>query len=119
MPRAKPSRKISTNTRSKNSDTARFEGVEFWIISDTSADHLTGVVLVRPGEMVLEIHQGRDGLYHLPGTLAGQVYNAREKGAPDRSDPVRARWTRLGAYYIGIWVESGYEALFRFKLPET
>jgi hypothetical protein len=75
-----------------------------------------GTVVVRPSEMVLEIEDDRGGTYLLRGRLTGGTYNAIESNAPTGARPVRARWTRLGPYYVGIWLEQDADNLFRFRL---
>jgi hypothetical protein len=98
----------------------KHERVEFWVVAEGGASHYSGTVVVRPTEMVLEIDDQRGGTYLLSGRLTGGTYNAIESNPPIGARPVRARWTRLGPYYVGTWLEEDADNLFRFRLaPES
>lgn len=98
-------------------ETKRYSGVEFWIVGDDSVTTERGTVLIREREMVLEVSDGEGGIYLLPGRLNGHYYSAIEQ-RPQGGEPVRAKWSRLGAHYVGIWREKNFEYLFRFRPDE-
>jgi hypothetical protein len=119
MPSKKLTKKaVTTKSRASASKSVeKYDHVDFLVVSETRVDHYPGTVIIRSKgeEMVLEIRAGPP--YLLPGRITSGIYNAIESHAPTGSDPVRARWTRLGPYYVGTWIERGMDNLFRFRLP--
>jgi hypothetical protein len=117
VPSSKKARQRAEGVRKQSTVKGeKHEGLEFWILSESGASHYRGTVVLRPSEMVLEINDERGGTYLLPGRLTGGTYNAIETNPPPGARPVRARWTRLGPYYVGTWLEEGADNLFKFRL---
>lgn len=97
----------------------RFDGVGFEFVHTANGFDAGGTVILREGEMVLEIPGERAGndLYLIQGQLRGHVYFGKESNPPIGHPPVQARWTDLGDFFVGLWVEDGYDFLFSFRLP--
>jgi hypothetical protein len=91
----------------------------FRLLGDAMTDNAPVEVVVRNGEMVLEVVRGDDDHYLLVGRLAGGYYTAVESTPPEGVEPVRAKWAVLGESCVGIWVEDGEELLFSFTLPNA
>src|SRR4051794_33030206 len=100
----------------------RYKNVSFELLGagDSEAVHraLRGTVIVRDGEMVLEVELPGDRPYLIKGKECDGFYAGAHDGHKD-DVPVYARWTRLDNIWIGMWVEEGYDYLFSFELPST
>src|SRR5262249_33462889 len=77
---------------------------------------LYGEVLIRNGEMILEVELPEEGPYHIRGERLDTFFQGRHEGQPG-DVPVRAKWILLDDMYVGIWVEDGKEYMFKFCLP--
>ncbi|MGA9108336.1 MAG: hypothetical protein ACLQPN_06965 [Bryobacteraceae bacterium] len=96
----------------------RWSNIQFEFVSLAGdADTNGGTVLVRDGEMVLEVECLGDRPYVIVGKAVDGFYRGFHQGQPDDA-PVTAKWIRLDDIYIGTWREEGTEYLFRFRLPE-
>ena len=75
-----------------------------------------GVVIVRDGEMVLEVEWPGFLPYLICGKDCGGFYEGFHK-APTDDAFVHATWTRSGDTCEGEWVEDTYKYRFTFRLP--
>jgi len=92
---------------------------EFLIAADNCKAYETrGTVIVREGEMVLEVEWPDARPYLIRGKAKLDFFHGRHEGLPD-DDRVEAKWIRLDDIYIGTWVEEGKDYLFRFRLPKN
>jgi hypothetical protein len=95
-----------------------YSDVSFTFYATQRPEILTGRVLVRPGEMVLEVDPTPvSDAYLVRGELSeGHFSGWNELG----SDPVgvEAAWAGIGQRFVGLWIEEGVEYLFTFTLPE-
>jgi hypothetical protein len=97
----------------------KYANVEFEFLSPVEkAEVLHGDVIVRDGEMLLDIPCPDDTPYDIHGKATGSFFRGQHHGQPDDL-PVRAKWILLDDTYVGIWIEDGYEFLFKFKLPKS
>ncbi|MFL5242703.1 MAG: hypothetical protein ACJ8FY_11400 [Gemmataceae bacterium] len=99
------------------STVVKHEEVRFHFLSDKENSELTGTVIVRDGEMVLNIPGG-----YGPYLIASKSHEHRYGGTSTvrgKSNRVEARWADMGWMYVGVWVEDGCEYLFSFELPTT
>src|SRR5437868_5158709 len=95
----------------------KHEGVRFHFLGAKEDSELVGTVLLRDGEMVLDIPSSNG-----PYLLHGKSHGHRFEGTtivPGKSNPVEARWADVGRMYVGIWIEEGYDYLFSFELPSA
>ncbi|GIW81589.1 MAG: hypothetical protein KatS3mg105_3396 [Gemmatales bacterium] len=95
----------------------RRDDVQFHFLGANEDSLLTGSVLVRPGEMVLDIPGGY-GPYLIVGAAHGHRYEG-VSSIRGKSNRVEARWADVGGMYVGVWHEDGEEYLFSFELPEA
>ena|SRR6266851_3121308 len=95
----------------------RQEDVRFHFLGAVGDSKLTGTVVVRDGEMVLDI-PGGNGPYLIAGKSHGH-WHAGTSSVRGKSNRVEAKWADVGGKYVGVWVEAGYEYLFSFELPNT
>jgi hypothetical protein len=96
----------------------RWPKVQFEFVSLAGdVDASSGTVLVRDGEMVLEVECPGDRPYVIRGKAIDGLYRGIHQGQPG-DVPVAAKWIRLDDIYIGTWREAGIEFLFTFRLPE-
>src|SRR6266850_1505830 len=96
----------------------KFENVEIQFVNIEDAQALNATVLVRNGEMVIDI-QALDGITDYlivgkPEDYFFQGINSAGKAMPT----VRAKWVKLGRIYVGLWIEGGREYLFSFELNQ-
>jgi hypothetical protein len=99
--------------------TRKYKEVEFEFLSPTEeAELLRGEVLIRDSEMLLDMACPDDTPYDIRGRATGSFYQGQHKGRPG-DVPVRAKWVLLDDTYVGIWIEGGYEFLFRFRLTDS
>jgi hypothetical protein len=77
---------------------------------------LSGTVLLRKDEMVLEINYPDEDPYSIVGKRSDQHYVGRHVGSPMDIE-VDARWAEIGNNeWVGLWVSEGVDWLFRFRL---
>ncbi len=91
------------------------DNVLFDFLTHDDAVALRGTVTVRPGEMILDLpRRGEDGPY----TISGKQVDSYYEGTNTRFDSARvtAHWATIGARFIGVWQEEGYEWYFSFTL---
>jgi hypothetical protein len=93
----------------------RRDGVRFHFLGADEDSYLIGSVVVRPGEMVLDIPGGY-GPYLIVGADRGHRYEG-VSSVRGRSNSVSARWADVGGLWVGVWHEDGEEFLFSFELP--
>lgn len=87
-------------------------------LSEEDALELEAVVLVREGEMVIEIAATDDNEHYLVvGALQGRHWRGTNRSALPDAPAVQARWAELGDDFVGIWREDGREYLFAFDRP--
>jgi hypothetical protein len=97
----------------------KYSGVEFeFLHANEKSEVLYGVVLIRENEMVLDIKTPGDTGYDIRGKSIGSFFEGRHKEQPG-DIPVRAKWILLDDIYVGIWIESGHEYLFKFELADS
>jgi hypothetical protein len=93
----------------------RYDGVIFHFVGgDEEDEELTGTVILRDGEMILDIPGGWG-----PYLIIGKLHGSRFQGpstARGRSKRVEAAWADLGERYVGWWIEDGLKYLFSFEL---
>jgi hypothetical protein len=75
---------------------------------------LSGTVIVRDGEMVLEI-LGGEGPYLIVGKARKHWFEG-PNSAVGRRNQVDAKWTEVCGTYVGIWIEENWKYLFSFEL---
>jgi hypothetical protein len=95
----------------------KYEGVRFRFAGANQDTELTGTVLFRDKEMVIEIPGG-----YGPYLIVGKQHGGRFEGVSSVqgiSNRTEARWADLGGLYVGQWIEDGYEFLFSFELPQV
>lgn len=93
----------------------RHDNVAFRFLGNREDCVLTGTVLVRDREMVLEILAGGDGPYLIVGKSRKHFFEGTNS-ASGMHNPVNAKWAAVGESYVGIWTETGYDYLFSFDL---
>lgn len=95
----------------------KYENVNFRFLTEFDDPiATTGMVLVREGEMVLEVDHPDDRPYSIVAKMKGDHYAGVHEGIPG-DVPVAAKWVQLDAGYVGGWYEDGQEWLFSFTLP--
>ncbi len=97
----------------------KYDEVGFQFVHTADSLDAGGTVLLRQGEMVLEIpgERGANDFYLIQGQLRGHIHSGTESNPPLGQPPVRARWADFGDVCVGLWVEDGYDYLFVFRLP--
>jgi hypothetical protein len=93
------------------------DNVTFHFVNANEDTSLTGTVLVRQGQMVLDI-PGGGGPYLIVGEAIGHHYEGTNtvRGV---CSPVNARWADVGGMFVGVWFENAEEFLFSFELPDS
>ena len=85
---------------------------------DDDAIDVTATVLLRQGEMVIDIpSQPSSGPYLVRGKKVVHFFAGVDSLAHEDQAHVVVRWSLLGDLYVGIWIEEGVEYLFSFRLP--
>ena len=92
----------------------RHDNVSFHFIGAKEDSRLPGTVVLRDGEMVLDI-PGGDGPYLIAGKARKHWFEGMNSHSGRRYD-VDAKWADLGGTYVGKWIEYGNEYLFSFDL---
>jgi hypothetical protein len=98
----------------------RHNDVDFHFLGageDPEDSYLPGTVIVRDGEMVLEIPGGY-GPYWISGK-ARETWFEGKNSYPQRTYETAAKWALVGGTYVGIWIEDGFEYLFSFELSSV
>jgi|HubBroStandDraft_6_1064221.scaffolds.fasta_scaffold1064953_2 hypothetical protein len=93
----------------------KYEDVRFHFLGAEEDSELIGTVLVRDGEMILDI-PGADRPYLIVGKSHGHRF-AGTSSVRGRSNRVEAKWADVGEMYVSVWLEDAYEYLFSFDLP--
>jgi hypothetical protein len=99
------------------SETRTYENVPIQILGLELAAELRATVLVRKGEMVLDIELEGDR-YLITGKLVGSFYAGKDEVRDGVQVDLVARWCLLGDVWVGWWLEDGVEYLFSFRLPK-
>jgi hypothetical protein len=94
----------------------RHSGVQFEFFSAHGLESQRGAVIIREGEMVLEVECPDDRPYSIRGTVNREYFVGKHQDRPD-DVPVEAKWIRLDDIYVGTWIEEGTDYLFTFRLP--
>jgi hypothetical protein len=94
----------------------RYSDVQFEFFGADGLESQRGVVIIRDGEMALEIECPDDRPYSIVGAVRNGFFVGQHRDLPD-DVPVEAKWIRLDDIYIGTWVEDGQDYLFKFRLP--
>ena len=94
----------------------RYTDVQFEIVSLAGDSYAyRGTVIVRDGEMLLEVECPDERPYVIRGKASCDFFQGRHEGL--LGDPsVQAKWIRLDDIYIGTWLEEGIDYLFKFCL---
>src|SRR5438045_305625 len=95
----------------------RRDNVTFHFVNANEDSYLTGTVVVRPGQMVLDIPGGY-GPYLIVGEAIGHHYEGTNT-VRGPCTPVNARWADVGGMFVGVWFENAEEFLFSFELPDA
>lgn len=90
----------------------RHDNVTFRFAGTEEDTYLTGTVLFRDGEMVLDI-LGGDGPYLIIGKACKHWFEGTNSSKKGRNE-VTAKWAKVGEGYVGTWIEHDNEFLFRF-----
>lgn len=113
-------RNLDTSSRHKKkrllSKPKRYEEIGFHFLSALEDTTLTGSVLIREHEMVLDIRDPRGASTYL---IVGKSLGTYFKGVnSDHASAIQieASWADLGGLYVGLWVENGEEFMFSFGL---
>jgi hypothetical protein len=75
-----------------------------------------GTVIVRDGEMVIDIPVDGKTVYLIIGKSRDHFYEGANS-ARNESPRVHAKWINFGPLFGGRWFEDGEEYLFCFRLP--
>jgi hypothetical protein len=112
-PAAKKSAKRRTNQGSTR-DAVRYSDVLF----EFPDVDMRGTVIVRKGEMVIEISE-QNGLAGalVVGKKDGHLFRGSNDIRDESALAIDASWCDFGEAYAGIWIEEGNELLFSFRLP--
>jgi hypothetical protein len=96
----------------------RYVDVEFEFLCPEQDLTERGIVILRDGEMVLEVECNGDPIdpYLICGKAERGFFQGRHKGKIPEDVTVDAKWTRLDDIYIGIWTEDGEDYFFKFRL---
>jgi len=95
-------------------EVTKFSYVRFCFFRNKEDTELIGTVLLRNGDMILDI-PGGDGPYLIVGKLSGHVYGGPSE-VRGRIKKVDAKWADVEGEHVGTWVEDGYKYLFSFVL---
>jgi hypothetical protein len=100
-------------TRQENSMTAKISPRRDGILFSFTDSDLHGSVIVRDGEMVLDI-PGGDGPYLIIGRARGHYYEGENniRGG----NHIEAKWAEMGDEFVGVWREENEEYFFTFRL---
>ena len=91
----------------------KHDNVRFHFINGSEDSDLTGTVVLRGQEMVLDIPGGY-GPYLIVGAAVQQHFEG--KNSHRGGNPVEARWAAVGGgFHVGVWYESDAEFLFSFE----
>ena len=97
----------------------QYKDVQFEFLNAKNAEFVIGLVLVREGEMVINIPPEGAPTYLVVGKQRENQFVGASKSLAGLDGPkVYARWSRLGASWVGTWREDAEEFLFKFTLPD-
>lgn len=100
--------------------TASKQEVEFLLLSEESAMRVSGHLIVRNGEMVLDLTDEDDYQYlFVARQNKDGAYFAEASTPASKPSRARAAWEKLGPSYVGRWLEYGEEYLFTFRVQRT
>ncbi len=99
------------------SQAKKYENVEFQFLTLEEASTLSGTVLLRDREMVLDIQEDGATIYLIRGKSFKHFFEGANS-AGSSILKVRARWVGFGREYVGKWIEDGQEYLFSFELRD-
>jgi hypothetical protein len=95
-----------------------YNNVQFYFSTlDGNYDEETGTVLVRPGEMVIDIPDPIGTLYLIVGKPSENFFTGSNTALGQEIPRVLAKWIDFGQLFIGHWREDGEDYLFSFRLP--
>jgi hypothetical protein len=99
--------------------TQRYPNVSIQFLTpDEDALNVKAAVLLRQGEMVIDIpDQPSSGPYLVCGKQVDYFFAGIDSLEHEEKVHVVARWALLGDVYVGIWIEEGVEHLFSFRVP--
>ena len=72
-----------------------------------------GSVITTDGNMTLEVSIDDEAPYVIRGIAIGGYF-----AGTSLDGKVKVEWGKVGAMFLGLWVEGGYEYFIRFRLPE-
>lgn len=93
------------------------DDVMFRFLGSDEDSLLRGSVLVRDGEIVLDIPGGY-GPYLIVGKPRLHWYEGTNSATARRFE-VSATWANVGESYVGRWIEANHEYLFSFVLGSS
>jgi hypothetical protein len=89
-----------------------------FLTPDDEAVNVKATVLLRQGEMVIDIRdQPSSGPYLVCGEKVDHFFAGVDSLEREENVHLVARWALLGDVYVGIWIEEGTEYLFSFRVP--
>ena len=113
--RPRPSRSLPT-TRT----IGRYDSVVFEFINEKTSLEQRGTVIVRAGEMVLDIPE-QDGCAAslVIRKSQGHYFRGGNSIRGPHALKIDARWADLGDVFAGTWQDEDDDLLFRFRLPRA
>jgi hypothetical protein len=114
-PRPRPSRGLPTTRK-----IGRYDNVVFEFMNDNTSLEQRGTVIVRAGEMVIEIPE-QDGYAAslVIGKSQGHYFRGANSIRGADALKIDARWADLGDLFAGTWQDEDDDLLFRFRLPRA
>lgn len=94
----------------------RYSDVQFEFFTVDGLESERGAVIIRDGEMMLEVECPGDRPYSIRGTVTRNFFVGQHQDRPD-DVRVEAKWIRFDDIYIGTWIQEGTDYLFKFRLP--
>jgi hypothetical protein len=124
MSKSKGKKSSARSTKAPGKSTGgqfwRYDGVDFNFKGEKEEEDLSGTVIIRKGEMVLDIPGGYGPYMIIGKLLVGKPLESWYQGknsASSRSYETEARWAFVGeGTYAGLWVEDNCDYLFSFHL---
>ena len=115
VPSPRPSRSLPTTRKF-----GRYDNVVFEFINATTSLEQRGAVIVRAGEMVIEIPE-QDGYWAslIIGKSQGHYFRGGNSIRGPHALKIDARWADLGDVFAGTWQDEDDDLLFRFRLPRA
>jgi len=123
--KAPTTRKPATGSKSRRGlpttrKLGRYDNVVFEFLNETTSLEQRGTVIVRAGEMVLEIPE-QDGCAAslVIGKSQGHYFRGANSIRGADALKIDARWADLGDLFAGTWQDEDDDLLFRFRLPRA